>query len=223
MTKNTDFRFDQEITNTMLISLVMNRLISLVRGMKLSFITKRFKWVFMGKSVSIFNKNGLRIGNNVTIGDYVKLSALGTGGLSIDDNVNIGSFSHIIVSTSFNNIGEFIRLGKNVAVGEFSYLGGGGGLEIGKDTIIGQYFSAHPENHVFSDTNKLIRSQGVDRQGIKIGDNCWIGAKVTVLDGVNIGSNSVVAAGSVVTESFGEGVLIAGVPAKIIRQFKHHE
>jgi len=59
------------------------------------------------------------------------------------------NYSRIITSTSFNNIGEFIRIGDSVGIGEFAYLGGGGGLEIGNDCIIGQYLSCHPENHHF--------------------------------------------------------------------------
>ena len=112
----------------------------------------------------------------------------------------------------------YIFLGKNVGFGEFSYLGGAGGLEIGDDTIIGQYFSAHPENHNFNDDKKSIRLQGVSRKGIKIGKNCWIGSKVTILDGVNIGKNSVIASGAVVNKSFEDNVVIGGVPAKIIKK-----
>ena len=157
------------------------------------------------------------MGNNVNIGDYVKLNALGRGLLTIGDNVNIGSFSQVIISTTFNNIGQFIRIGNNVGIGEFAYLGGAGGLEIGSDTIIGQYFSTHPENHVYSDPDQLIRMQGVDRKGITIGSNCWIGVKVTILDGVVIGQNSVIAAGAVVTRSVPANVVIAGVPARVIK------
>ena len=102
-------------------------------------------------------------------------------------------------------------------LGEFAYLGGAGGLEIGNDCVIGQYFSCHPENHQFEDSSKLIRLQGTTRKGIKIGNNCWIGAKVTILDGVTIGDNCVIAAGAVVTKSMPAGRLIGGVPAKVLK------
>ena len=158
------------------------------------------------------------LGNNVNLEDYVKLSALGKEKLYIGDNVGIGSFSQVITSTSFNNIGEFIKIGNNVGIGEFSYIGGGGGTSIGDDTIIGQYFSTHPENHIYLEKDKLIREQGTTRKGIKIGKNCWIGSKVAVLDGVLIGDNCVIAAGSVVTKSFSNGLVIGGVPAKVIKK-----
>ncbi|MCG8310081.1 MAG: acyltransferase, partial [Cytophagales bacterium] len=122
------------------------------------------------------------------------------------------------VSTSMENPGRFIKIGNNVGIGEFAYLGGGGGLEIGDDCIAGQYFSCHPENHNFSDPDVVIRLQGVSRRGIKIGSNCWIGSKVTILDGVTLGKGCVLAAGSVVTRSFPANSIIGGVPAKLIRK-----
>ena len=96
-------------------------------------------------------------------------------------------------------------------------------MEIGDDTIIGAYFSCHPEGHIFDDPSKPIRLQGLSRKGIKIGKGCWIGAKVTVLDGVEIGENSVIAAGAVVTQSFPKDSIIAGVPAKLIRTISSHD
>jgi acetyltransferase-like isoleucine patch superfamily enzyme len=131
--------------------------------------------------------------------------------------VGIGAYSRIIISTSFNNMGKYIVIGNNVGMGEFAYLGGGGGLKIGDDCIIGQYLSCHPENHIYTDALKPIREQGVTRKGIEIGKNCWIGSKVTITDGVIIGDNCIIAAGAVVTKSMPPNSLIGGVPAKVIR------
>ena len=157
------------------------------------------------------------MGNGFKLEEYAFLSALGKAPISLGDHVRIGAYSRLIISTSFNNLGSFIKIGNNVGIGEFAYLGGAGGLEIGDDCIIGQYFSCHPENHNFENSELLIREQGVSRKGIKIGKNCWIGAKVTILDGVNIGDNCVIAAGAVVTKSMPGSSLIGGVPAKVIR------
>ena len=219
-TRNSNFRFDKSIPTSVIMTLLVNKFFSFVRGLRFLVINKQVNKIFLGRSVKVFIKNNIYIGTNVTIGDSVSLSALGKGKLSISDNVNIGAFSQLIISTSFNNIGEYIKIEANVALGEFSYLGGAGGLVIGKDTIIGQYFSAHPENHNFMDMSKLIRLQGVNRTGIKIGNNCWIGSKVTILDGVVLGNNCVVAAGAVVTRSFADNVMVGGIPAKIIRDLK---
>jgi acetyltransferase-like isoleucine patch superfamily enzyme len=217
-TKNSTFSFDKNISSSLILSFAFKKSIALLRSLKMLSLTKGKKKVFLGKSVEFFNKKNIVIGNNVNIGDFVKFYALGREPLTIGNNVNIGSFSQVIISTTFNDLGEYIKIGNNVGIGEFSYLGGAGGLEIGNNTIIGQYFSAHPENHNYDDSGKLIREQGVTRKGIKIGSNCWIGSKVTVLDGVKIGDNCVIAAGSVVTKTFPENTLLGGVPAKKIKE-----
>ncbi len=69
----------------------------------------------------------------------------------------------------------------------------------------------------FENNNLLIRLQGTTRQGIRIGKNCWIGAKVTILDGVSIGDHCVIAAGAVVTKNIPPHSVIGGVPARIIK------
>ena len=217
-TKNKDFMFDKNVSSTVLFLLIIEKIFSLIRGLKFYHFNKRGKLIFLGKSVSLFNRSNMRIGNNINLGNYVKLSALGKQRLELGNNVNIGSFSQVIISTSFNNLGEFIKIGDNVGIGEFSYIGGGGGTTIGKETIIGQYFSTHPENHNFLDKSSLIREQGTTRKGISIGSNCWIGAKVTILDGVTIADSCVIAAGSVVTKSFDKNSIIGGVPAKVIKK-----
>ena len=53
---------------------------------------------------------------------------------------------------------------------------------------------------------------------VTIGDNCWIGGSATIVPGVTLGNNVVVAAGAVVTKSFGDNVVIGGNPAKIIKE-----
>jgi len=108
-------------------------------------------------------------------------------------------------------------VGNNVGISEFAYIGGAGGVKIGSDTIVGQYFSTHPENHIFATTDRKIREQGVTRLGIEIGPNCWIGSKVTILDGVRLGRSCVVAAGSVVNSAFPDYAIIGGVPARLLR------
>jgi acetyltransferase-like isoleucine patch superfamily enzyme len=82
---------------------------------------------------------------------------------------------------------------------------------------MGSYISFHSENHNYEDTSKLIREQGVTSKGIKLGNNIWVGAKVTFLDGCQVGNNSVVAAGAVVNGIFPDNVVLGGVPAKILK------
>lgn len=215
--RNPVFRFDSEVHPALLLRVGWQFGWSQLRAMRLLIYRHGFVRRFLGRNVSIVNGRKLRLGQWVRIGDNCTLSAFGKGELSIGDGSGIGSFSKLVVSANLADAGAGIKLGRNVGMGEFAYLGGAGGLEIGDDCIIGQYFSCHPENHHFADISTPIRLQGVERKGIRIGRNCWIGAKVTVLDGVEIGDDCVIAAGAVVTKSMPAGSVIGGVPARIIR------
>jgi acetyltransferase-like isoleucine patch superfamily enzyme len=173
--------------------------------------------MMLGKGVSFFNSSKIKWGKFLRLGNQVYVSALSKNGIHFGDNVSIGAFSRVIVCTSLNDIGDKIVIGSNVGIGEFAYLGGAGGLKIGDECIVGQYLSCHPENHNYEKTSIAIRHQGVSRKGIDIGKNCWIGSKVTILDGVKIGAGSIIAAGSIVTKSFNENSIIGGVPAKLLK------
>lgn len=216
--KNPQFELDKAVTSPVIIQLIWSKFWSIIRGFKVIFHGKKPGLVFFGRGVKLFNARNMQFGKWVQLEDNVYMSALGTEPLKLGNNVKIGAFSRVITSTSFNDVGKGITIGDNVGLGEFAYLGGAGGLEIGSDCIIGQYLSCHPENHNYADTLQLIRFQGTTRQGIKIGQNCWIGSKVTILDGVTVGNNCVIAAGAVVTKSMPDNVIIGGVPAKILKQ-----
>jgi acetyltransferase-like isoleucine patch superfamily enzyme len=216
--RNPNFHFHASITGMMLLEFTINKLFEGLRGLKLILRGKLPVFLFLGSGVSFQFVGKMKFGKFVRIDKHTFLSALGRVGIEIGSNSGIGAFSRLIVSTTFNNPGEFIKIGSNVGIGEYAYLGGAGGLEIGDGCIIGQYLSCHPENHLFDDLHAEIRQQGTSRKGIQIGKNCWIGSKVTVLDGVSIGNGCVVAAGAVVTSSFPENSVIGGVPAKLLKQ-----
>lgn len=216
--RNPNFSLDTAIDDRIIIGFILRQILALFRGLKVLLKGKNPKLMLLGKGVSFQVSHKISWGKFLKLGDRVTLSALGTEGISFGNNVGIGSFSRVIVSTSLNDIGKGIKIGNNVGIGEYAYLGGAGGLEIGDDCIVGQYLSCHPENHNYEQENELIRNQGVNRKGIKIGSNCWLGSKVTILDGVSIGNGSIIAAGAVVTSSFPENSIIGGVPAKLLKK-----
>ena len=215
--RNPNFGIQGSVNKVMLLSFFWSNLWALIRGLKWLFYGKRPRMSLLGRHVSWYNSAQISFGKYLKLGDFVYLSALGQDGIELGDNVGIGAFSRVIISTTFQQPGAFIKIGHNVGIGEYSYLGGAGGLEIGNDCIIGQYFSCHPENHIADDIITSIRFQGVTRKGIRIGANCWIGSKVTILDGVTIGDGCIVAAGAVVTSSFPSNTVIGGVPARILK------
>jgi acetyltransferase-like isoleucine patch superfamily enzyme len=109
-----------------------------------------------------------------------------------------------------------VVIGCNVGINaRVSVDGGSNGVEIGADTRIATGTCIYAFNHC-TDPSRLIREQPVRSKGIKIGCDVWIGANVSVTDGVSIGDHAVVAMGAVVTKNVPEWAIVAGVPAKII-------
>lgn len=216
--RNPLFRWDPVLDSRTIGQFLLEQVWCSVRGCLVLLRARAPKGLLLAGGVRMVHIHKIRWGRFLRLGGGVRLSGLGREGIHLGDHVSIGAFSRVIVSTTLNDIGQFIRIGNNVGIGEFAYLGGGGGLEIGDDCIIGQYFSCHPENHVFDDPGTPIRRQGITRKGIRIGQNCWIGSRVTILDGVSIGDGCVIAAGAVVTESMPAASIIAGVPARWIRK-----
>ena len=120
-----------------------------------------------------------------------------------------------------------IRIGSNVVIrpGVFMFADerdGAGQILVDDDVLIGSSCHFYVANHSFGNTEKPIGSQGYPdpkvSDSIHIEHGAWLGANVVVLPGVSIGANSVIGAGSVVTDSIPPGVIAAGNPAKIIRK-----
>lgn len=178
------------------------------------------KPIFVGKQVVILNKKNICFGKNVTIDSYTELDGYASQKIILGNNVKIGAYSKLLSTSHFSKFGVGLKMGNNSAIGDFAHIGATGGVEIGEDVIMGTYVSFHSENHIFSNPDQIIREQGVESKGIKLGNNIWVGVKVTFLDGAQVGDNSVVAAGAVVKGTFPPYSLIAGVPAKLIKTLK---
>lgn len=221
--RNPGFRLHPTLTSADLFGFAWRTAASLLRSTRLWLRGRATRGAMLGQGVRFEYLARIRFGRWLKAGDYVRFSGLGTEGLVMGDSVSIGAFSQVIAATSLTEPGVGIRLGHHVGIGEYAYLGGGGGLRIDDGCIIGQYFSCHPENHQYADPATPIRLQGVTRRGIHIGPNCWIGSKVTILDGVQIGEGCVVAAGAVVNRSVPAFSIVAGVPARIIGKRRAEE
>jgi len=211
--KKGNFHIDKSISVGYLLSFSFEKLFDLIRGF---FITKKL-FVFIGKNSKIKARKQFKFKKTLVISNNVFIDALSVNGVTLGSNCSIGKYTCIECTGSLQNLGKGITVGDNCGLGTHSYYGCSGGIEIGNDVIVGNYVSVHSENHNFSNRDIPIRLQGVNRKGIKIGNNCWIGAKATILDGSTIGNGCVIAAGAVVRGRFPANVVIGGVPAKILK------
>ena len=130
----------------------------------------------------------------------------------------IYTHSLIMKRGSYISGGSIVRhdliIGKGSCIGTYCHIAGK--VHVGADTMIANSVSIFGFNHGMALDSPMM-SQPCSTRGIVIGDNCWIGANATIVDGVSIGSHSIVAAGTVVTKSFPEWSIIGGVPARHIR------
>ena len=203
---------DPEISTAYLLGGFLHVGVGLLRGL---FFYRRKIVIGRNSRVRCARKLTL-MGGLTRIGDNCELDCLSKEGLTLGTSFKLGCNSKIICTGSIQNIGKGVKIGNHVGIGEYAFIGGAGGVIINDDCIIGQYFSVHPENHIFKSVDLPLKQHGTTRAGITIGKNCWIGAKVTILDGGNLGDDCVVAAGSVVRGEFPKNCIIAGVPAKVI-------
>ncbi|MDX8397184.1 MAG: acyltransferase [Mariprofundaceae bacterium] len=112
--------------------------------------------------------------------------------------------------------GGCICLGERVQVGYFSVIASHGSIQVGADTLIAEHVSIRGSQHRFDQGAVPKLMQGYSVEPIVIGINVWIGAKVVILPGVEIGDHAVIGAGAVVTHSIPAGKLAVGIPAKVI-------
>ncbi len=118
-----------------------------------------------------------------------------------------------VLSPVYFDYGNLTKIGRGTFVNHGCYFMDGGTIEIGENVFIGPfcgfYTAAHP-------TDYKRRNQGLEwARPIRVGDNCWFGANVSVMPGVTIGSGCVIAAGSVVTTDVPDNSIVAGVPAVV--------
>ncbi|HJT72889.1 MAG TPA: DapH/DapD/GlmU-related protein [Chitinophaga sp.] len=122
--------------------------------------------------------------------------------------------STTVFAPFYTNFGRFIRIGKHVFINHACSFLDMGGITLEDNVLIGPKVNLITENHPLDPANRRTMLC----KPILIRRNAWIGAGVTILPGVTIGENAVVAAGAVVSRDVPDNTIVAGIPARIIKQ-----
>ncbi len=166
--------------------------------------------------VRIVYASNIKLGRNVFLDSGVYLHGL-PGGISIGDNTFLMHHTMLHVF-NFRKLPQAkITIGNNCFLGEYNIIRGQGGVQIGNDVYTGPMVQIVAVNHVYSDPNRPIREQGITAKGIIIEDDVWLGANVTVVDGVTIGRGSIIGAGAVVTQNIPPYSIAVGTPARPVK------
>jgi len=175
--------------------------------------------VAIERGVRIRFADQVRLARGVYLDEGVYLHAC-PGGIEIGENTLVMHHAELHVYNFRNLPHAGIRIGRDSLIGEFCLIRGPGGVTIGNRTYLSPAVHIYSSDHRFDDPERCFVDQEITAQGVTIEDECWIGAMVIILDGVTIGKGSVVAAGAVVAEDVPPHTLVAGVPARVVRDLR---
>jgi maltose O-acetyltransferase len=116
-------------------------------------------------------------------------------------------------NVDFGFDGHLITMGECANIGNNAWIRGNGELILGSHIMMGEFVIIYTQDHKISG----LGYDGIVIGNVVIGNNVWIGGRVTILKGVTIGDNAVVGAGSVVTREVPPNAIVAGNPARVIR------
>ncbi len=122
--------------------------------------------------------------------------------------------SSMIQIPVYVNIGKFTRIGKNVYINHLCSLLDMGTITIGDNVLIGPKVNILSEEHPVDPAER----KALMGRPVVIKNGAWIGAGATILPGVTVGENSVVAAGAVVNKDVPDNSVVGGIPAKVLKK-----
>ena len=172
--------------------------------------------LLVGRNVTFRHWAKIRIGSNVVIDDNAVIDAKGISnrGITIGDGVYIGRNTIVYCKNGDMDIGPGVNLSANCCL--FS----SNDLTLEPDIMVGaySYILSGGEYDPTDRETRFVDQSGLETKGpLTIGTNSWLGARVTVLDGANIGRHCVIGAGAVVTRPIPADSLAAGVPARVLK------
>lgn len=139
------------------------------------------------------------------------------GVICLAQDVSLYANTRLVVGDVVADPAVGIRIGARTIVNVGCYLSGEGGLDIGDDVLIGPHAKLLSAGHAIDEGDAIIARNRITRARIVVEDGAWIGAGAIVLEGVRIGRGAVVAAGALVRQDVPDGMVAAGMPARLIR------
>lgn len=193
-----------------------------VRGVLYQLILRMDGAAAIESNVRLRFASNIRLGHGAYLDEGVYIHACPNGvTIGAGTLVMHGSVLHVYNFRDMPNSG--ITVGENSLIGEYNVLRGQGGITIGDRVYTSPMVQMLAVNHIFDDPTRSFVEQGITAEGIVVEDDVWIGSGVVVTDGVRIGRGSVVAAGAVVTKNVPSHTVVAGVPAKVVREITADE
>jgi len=152
-----------------------------------------------------------RIGKHPVFADYIEFKN--------SKNVEAGNYCTFGkgVCLETGKTGK-ISIGNNVELSRYILLSALASIEIGDDTLIGEFTSIRDSDHGICLEEGLIRAQKSNSRAIRIGNDVWIGRGCAILKGVVVGDGAIVGANSVLTKDVEPNTVVAGCPAKFIKR-----
>lgn len=175
------------------------------------------KGVVFGRNVAVRNPHRISLGRAVVIEESCTLDAKGVegGGISIGDGTFVGKGTIISTTDGTIDIDEGCNLGSNIRIGTIGHT------RLGKKCLLAAYCYLVGAGHEMEDLDTPILDQAnTSEGGVTLGDNVWLGARVTVMDGKTVGSHSIVGAHALVTKDLPEYSISKGTPAEVVRSRK---
>lgn len=137
-------------------------------------------------------------------------------------------FRQFCAKLILDECGDWVNIEKGVHFGDGLKIGNGSGIgaysvvpsdvTIGENVMVGQELLIYTQNHCMDRTDIPMKEQGMaEHKPVTIGDDVWIGARVTILPGVHIGNGAVIGAGAVVTKDIPEFEVWGGNPARKLK------
>lgn len=206
-----------------LFTILSGKGISAIRGYLLikPFLKKSKGIVFAENGARIQFGHKIKVGSGLNLMKHSTINALSFNGVEIGNNFTLGKYAIIECTGVLRNVGSSLKIGNNVGINHYCFIGVRGDIEIGDNVIFGPRVNIFSENHNYNKIDVPIKNQGVTKDNTTIGNDVWIGANVSIMSGVNVGTGCVIAAGAVVTKDIPSYSIVGGVPAKIIKSRKN--